>query len=119
MSIFVDIHQYHRIGQVSGEASSARNKAERAEEKMATLERRVDRLALACQALWELIREKTDLSDSDVSAKMQEIDLRDGYSDGKIGGRAMQCPACGKTINSSRPVCIYCGRANDSGEIVR
>ncbi|MEM7254784.1 MAG: hypothetical protein AAF493_25510, partial [Pseudomonadota bacterium] len=87
MSVFIDMHQYRRIAEAERDASTAKNKSERVDSKMDQLERRVDRLTLAAQALWELLRDTTSLTDGDVFEKMEEIDLRDGRRDGKIGAR--------------------------------
>jgi VIT1/CCC1 family predicted Fe2+/Mn2+ transporter len=112
MGLFIDIHQYHRIGQVQGDASSARTKADRAESGMKDLERRTDRLALACQALLEILQERAGITEDEVRAKMEEIDLRDGRADGKISHQAAVCAGCGKTIGSQRAECMYCGHHN-------
>lgn len=118
MSLFIDIHQYHRLGQVQGDATSARNKADRAESGMKELERRTDRLALACQALLEILQERTGITEDEVRAKMDEIDLRDGHADGKISRQAAICAGCGKTIGSQRAECMYCGHQNRTAHTV-
>lgn len=73
------------------------------------IHRRVDRLALACQAMWELLRDSTDIEDKDIFDKMEEVDLRDGVRDEKMGAPVVHCPSCGRKGNAYRPLCIYCG----------
>lgn len=109
MSVFIDMHQYRRIGEAERDAARAKNKSERVDGKMTQLERRVDRLALASQALWELLRDSTALTEGDVFEKMEEIDLRDGKRDGKIGQEVSQCPNCQRNVSSKRDACVYCG----------
>jgi hypothetical protein len=109
MSLFIDMHQYRRIGHVQADATGARHKAERAEARVLELEKRTDRLALACQALLEILQEKAGISEDEVRTKMDEIDLRDGQPDGKISRQAVACGNCGKTIGSQRAECMYCG----------
>lgn len=117
MDLFLDLHQYGQIAKSRSEAAEAKNLAARFDARLADLERRTDRLALACQALWELLRATTRLNEEEVFKKMEEIDLRDGYRDGKIGGRIMTCSSCGRTINTHKPVCVYCGHQNPGGTV--
>ncbi len=75
------------------------------------LERRLDRLALACEALYELMNEHLGVSEEQFLAKVDAIDLRDGRRDGRAksaGARA--CPRCGKVLTQGVPRCLYCGQ---------
>lgn len=119
MDIFVDMHQYGRINQAQSDATSAKQKADQFDQRLSEIERRADRQALAAQALWEILRERLELSDEEVFAKMTEIDMRDGVADGKIRSRVMNCTSCGRPINSARPKCIYCGKVNETQHIVQ
>ncbi|MFW5882588.1 MAG: hypothetical protein ACOCVS_03045 [Planctomycetota bacterium] len=76
---------------------------------MAHLSQRLDRLCLACQALWELVRDNTALSDEDIATKVAEVDLRDGQSDGKLRTRGGLCPDCQRPLNARHDHCLYCG----------
>ncbi|MCH9672641.1 MAG: hypothetical protein K0U93_14475 [Gammaproteobacteria bacterium] len=109
MSVFIDLHQNKRISEAAREASRASNKSERVDGRMGQIEQRVDRLALAAQALWELLRDSTSLTEADVFMKMEEVDLRDGKLDGKIGKEVSQCPGCQRNVSSKRTSCVYCG----------
>lgn len=110
MDLFIDSLQFGQINRAQNEAAAARNKADNLEHRLASVERRLDRMALASQALWELLKERTDLTIEQVFAKMEEIDLRDGHKDGKIGGRVLQCTACGRKVNALNRTCVYCGQ---------
>lgn len=109
MDLFIDGHQYRKITLAQQDATQAKRKAELVEQQVDRVEQRVDRLALACQALWELLREKTGLTQQEVFAKMTEIDLRDGHKDGRMNGEVMRCVSCNRTIHSQNRICIYCG----------
>ncbi len=74
------------------------------------LAHRFDRLQLAFNALWELIRENTKLKPEDLEAKIQEIDARDGKADGKIGDTPLRCPVCQRVSSSKHWKCLYCGQ---------
>ncbi|MBT3278289.1 MAG: hypothetical protein HN909_06870 [Phycisphaerales bacterium] len=73
------------------------------------LARRVDKLTMACMAMWELIRDQTTLTEEDLIAKMREIDLRDGSEDGKLTLRVRNCPACNRPVGPRSDQCLYCG----------
>ena len=93
-------------------ASRARNSESLALESMESvkeLRHQVERLSLLNQALWELIRGKAGLTDADLERMANEIDLRDGVADGKIGGGAVACPTCHRVSNAKHFKCLYCG----------
>lgn len=107
--IILDIYQQRRIRQVQEEAETARRKASNVERKIIDLERRCDRLALASQAMWELLKNKTNLGDEEIENKILEIDMRDGRADGKMSRSIVKCSSCGRKSNSTRNACLYCG----------
>jgi len=73
------------------------------------LAERVDQLALATQALWELAAERLHISDAELAAKIEEVDLRDGKADGRIRA-GLTCTVC----NRRHRHCLYCGADLDS-----
>jgi hypothetical protein len=73
------------------------------------LERRLDLLTVLCQAQWELLQEKTGLTEEDLAAKIDEVDRRDGAADGRMGTAISGCTSCGRPGNARRAVCLYCG----------
>jgi hypothetical protein len=119
MDIFIDLHQYSRISQAQSDATTAKHKAEKTEDRVSCLERRVDRLSLAAQALWEILRDQFAITDQQVIDKMAQIDMRDGLADGKIHTQVIKCASCGRPINSKRPTCVYCGTLNRTDHIVQ
>lgn len=108
MSLF-GIYQHRKIQEAEAQASQAINKTEKLISDFQKLENRVETLSLTCQALWELLRESNHFTEEQVMQKMQEIDLRDGVVDGKIGQQVVVCPKCKRNSNSKRKVCLYCG----------
>lgn len=109
MELFWEISQSRRINSAVAEAESATAKTRRVESDVQSLTRRMDRLGLACQALWELAQPQLGLTEVMLREKMAEIDLRDGSADGRITRSVVKCPACGHASNSRRRHCIYCG----------
>jgi rubrerythrin len=90
-------------------ADDTKTKAKNAAYDARDLKDQVERLALASQAMWEIIRDKLELQEEDVYEKMEEIDIKDGRRDGKLSGEILTCKQCGRKGNSSRQLCIYCG----------
>ncbi len=75
----------------------------------ASLEEKVDKLALICRAAWEIVRDHYGLSDEDLLNKVKEIDLLDGVLDGKVAPAPKACPKCGRAVSRRHMRCIYCG----------
>jgi predicted Zn-ribbon and HTH transcriptional regulator len=112
-----DIYQHGQIEAASAKAEAAHDTALNAEERatrhVARLEAKIDNLALVSQALWELVRERTNLSDDDIRRKVLEIDERDGRRDGRLLGTPTKCSGCGRTAHTRQSACMYCGTAID------
>ena len=111
-----EIYQQNKITSIKQTAERADRKAEKADRKVGNYssdndetKRHLNRLSLACQAMWELLKENSDLNELDLENKILEVDLRDGKADRKITTRVLSCPSCGKNTNSKRNNCIMCG----------
>jgi hypothetical protein len=72
------------------------------------LEERVDRLTLVCAAMWELIRQRTKLTEADLTEQMAIIDARDGSADSKITPKRT-CGKCQRPLMGRNRKCLYCG----------
>jgi hypothetical protein len=104
-----DIFQERRIHDAASAATTAQGKADRLDLEVSQLAKRVDRLTLVCHALWELLSEQTNLTETDIRAKIMEIDERDGTVDGKMHAPVFNCINCGRPNNGRRQTCLYCG----------
>lgn len=104
-----EAYQQGQISQAQSAAARAQSKADRYADDIQRIQRSCERLVIGCQAMWELLRERTDLTDADLEEKILEIDLRDGKADGKISRQVVTCPACGRTSSSLRSQCMICG----------
>ncbi len=104
-----EAYQQTRIAGAERTAESAEAKVDRSAKMVEDLQRQVERLSLACQAMWELLQQCSDLTEDDLDKKILEIDGRDGCVDGKIGVQALDCPACGRKTSSKRNSCVMCG----------
>lgn len=117
-----DLIQQGQIGRATATAETAkfdaRNNAERLQKEAIRLEAKLDRLAIVTQGLWELLSEKTNLTEDDIKARIAEIDIRDGRQDGKITGQPIACPQCGRTAHTQLHACPYCGSVLEVGHLV-
>jgi hypothetical protein len=107
--MFWEIYQQSRINSANTTASRAESKALNVTHTLRHLEDKVDSLALTCQAMWEILRDRTSVTEEELIAKVNEIDLRDGKADGKMGSAGNPCSQCGRVLNKRRSQCIYCG----------
>ena len=76
-----------------------------------------ERLYLVVLAMWELLKDKAGLTDADLDAKVQEIDMRDGRLDGQDSTQTdpLTCRQCGRTILSGQVQCSWCGTQAEGG----
>ncbi|HEX9795129.1 MAG TPA: hypothetical protein VGC54_14190 [Planctomycetota bacterium] len=82
--VFWELFQQLRIEQARLEAGSAKSHAKRARYSAAEVEERLDQLSLVCRAMWEMLSEKTGMTEEALSARVEEVDLRDGVRDGRL-----------------------------------
>jgi hypothetical protein len=104
-----EIYQQSRIRDASAAATRAESKAQIVTYTIDQLEDKIDSLALTCQSLWEILRDQTGLTEEELTAKVNEIDLRDGLRDGKMGSGGEPCTKCGRVLSKRHMRCMYCG----------
>ena len=100
-------------------ANHAASQANRATERSVEVELEMERLQLVTQAMWEFLRERTEITDADLETKIQEIDLRDGQGDGKMARQIAICGHCHrKTGVRTHRRCFYCGTELEKQHVV-
>lgn len=105
----MDIGQEAQIQRANSAVSSAQRAAGESWEKAEHAEEKVQRLALLCQAMWELLSEHANVSNNDLVRKVLEVDRRDGNEDNKMRPRVIDCPKCRNKVSTRRPKCVICG----------
>lgn len=80
------------------------------------LDEKIDRLAMICRAMHELLREHTSITDQDLAQRITDIDLRDGHEDGKASPIPTKCPNCDSMICKKFNRCLFCGFKDESGD---
>ncbi len=103
----------------SAKADNAKLQASQVATEVASLQKELDRVSIACQGMWELLREHTGFTEEMLMERIHEIDLRDGVADGKMGAATYPCPNCGQKTNSKRSFCLMCGEALASPHVVQ
>lgn len=110
MSLDWDGFSYNTPGSVDetpGESSS----------EIRRLEEKIDKLALICRAMWEILKAQTNISEEDLSKKVEEVDLSDGKLDGKVIHDVKRCRNCGRILNDRYTTCLYCGTENQFASV--
>ncbi len=95
--------------QASQDAASAKSEARSAGDDVRRLTERVEQLTLLCAAMWQLLRERTNLSEQDLAERVASIDAKDGVADGKLTKTVKKCPKCNRTMSPKYSRCLYCG----------
>ncbi len=88
---------------------TANQTAREAKQEVQKLRDDIDHLTLITQALWEVVKQKTDLKDEVLVAMISEMDARDGKIDGRYVKVPEQCPQCSRPVTVSTNSCVYCG----------
>ena len=79
------------------------------------VDERVDRLLLVVQAMWSLLKD-AGLTDEELAAKIEELDLSDGRADGHARREPQVCPDCDSKIPAGFDHCQICGRPVEAAE---
>jgi hypothetical protein len=107
----------YNIGQSVADASARAEQgvmtAEEARARVLNLEAKVSKLTLVNHALFELIAERTGITEADLIDRVNEIDLRDGRMDGRPSPETpLTCEQCGRSYSRRHNHCFYCGHVN-------
>ncbi|MBI5396081.1 MAG: hypothetical protein HZA91_12360 [Verrucomicrobia bacterium] len=114
-----NVQQQAKLGELETEVHFAKGDAQAAAQSVlmnivVPLEQRVDRLALVTRAMWALIRENTQLTETDLVKRITEIDAMDGAVDGKVLKPPMQCPKCDSMVCRQFRRCLFCGYEDET-----
>ena len=117
----IDIFDIYREGRIAGLEALQANTNQRltgTSDRVQDLEIRYERMRLVTNALWQLLKEHTSLTDADLKRVIERVDRADGKLDGKISRAAagMTCPHCRRRIRKSAVVCMWCGAKQETGD---
>jgi len=91
------------------DAAEARTTAGQAQNSVERMQMQFDRLLLACEGMWSLLREKLGVTEEELLDRINAADLSDGKLDGKVRKAPVSCPACQRNLSPRFPTCMYCG----------
>ncbi len=107
-----DVFQQGQINSARRDAESTKRDVKhtsaRLQNESLRLESKLDNLAIICQALVEILRDKGGVTEEDIHSKINEIDARDGRVDGKMTGKPVNCPRCNRVTHTRQVICMYC-----------
>jgi hypothetical protein len=106
---FWALHQDRQLAEAERQADAGRRAADQANSRIRDLEADVDRLRLACAAMWSLLKERCSVSDQEFADRLRDLDLRDGKLDGRMAPEASTCSKCGRVMSARHQRCMYCG----------
>jgi hypothetical protein len=109
IDVLWDLKQQGEIEAAQQSASEAQHRSRDAQDLFLQMEKRISRLSLLCQSMWELLRERAEFTDEQLATKVLEVDLRDGRTDGRMATQVTNCPSCSRKTNSKRASCVICG----------
>ena len=73
--------------------------------------------AWRCAAVWELVKEKTQLTEDDLINKIAELDAKDGVADGQLTQQSAAVRAVQSVVPPRQNKCIYCGCVQPVGNV--
>lgn len=90
-------------------AVDAESAARRTKGATDDLAERLDRLALVTEALWSLLKTRSDVTDAELLEHIRAVDLSDGVLDGRARSAVQTCPGCERVLSKRHTRCLYCG----------
>lgn len=109
LNLFWDYQQQLQIAHNETAVSQTKRDVLGQDHRLRDVEQQLARVTLVSQALWELLRERTGITEDELLAKIGDVDLRDGRLDGKLSPQTIACPKCERTLTTRHSRCIYCG----------
>jgi hypothetical protein len=97
------------LDDLSRQATLLRSESSGVDLEVAELKDLVAKMALVNQALYELLKARTGITDEDLRLKVREIDRRDGAEDGRMHSRPVHCPKCHTVVSAGALSCPGCG----------
>ncbi len=83
------------------------------EERILELEERLSKLLLVNAALYDVIKERLNVTDEEISRKINEFSDKNVITEQHIEPQVRKCRKCGKNLIQRRSLCVYCGTNND------
>lgn len=96
-------------GQGGKQNNDANMAVRNAKSEIALLRQELDRTTLIVQALWELLKKRSELTEEKMLEMIFAVDMMDGKVDGKPSRIPDNCPQCTRPISVATNSCFFCG----------
>jgi hypothetical protein len=105
----MDRHEHQQLNEAQDSAGRAARQGTELKSEIKSLEAKLSTLATACQAMWELLRDKSSLTEEQIQSKIEQLS-------GQMG-EALQCPQCGRQVSRKKNRCLFCGIEAESDRV--
>lgn len=112
--LFWELHQNNQINSASIDATQAKYAANDAANKSHDLEYALHRMLLINRAMWELMRERLNLTEEELMQKVSDIETRESS---QSGNEPVKCAKCGRVTHQRHGRCIYCGATMEKSDV--
>jgi hypothetical protein len=111
---------YHAGSRTASRAASLARSAAVADgtahsNRVEDLNERIDEFALILRGVWALL-EEGGVTTEQLMAKLEELDMQDGVSDGRMRKGPIECPSCESKVAPGLSTCQFCGADIDTGD---
>jgi hypothetical protein len=96
-----------QAGKVAGLAASAESFNAPGSKILDTNER-LDRLVVVVEAMWSIL-EESGYTREQLDKRIEEMDLIDGFADGRVQRARLRCPNCDSAVVEGMGHCQICG----------
>jgi len=100
MSVFWSLYGIRAFG-ATADASAARVDARSAKLDVREVSDQLERTVMVCEAMWTILRDKLGVTDEELIARVNEIDLTDGKLDGKVRKADRHCARSATALSPS------------------
>lgn len=110
MDVFSQIHN-QRPKTPSNAHDAVRATLLSSEERLLTLEKKINRLALVTHGLWALPKDRHGYSEAELQDWVNLIDIEDGHLDGRVRPQVRpprECAKCKRVVSQDFSRCMYC-----------
>ena len=104
-----DLFQEIRINDLRAQQGDTKSSLKGATGDLNELNLHVRKLALVNQALYEVLKERTGITEEELRRKIDEIDRRDGVENRRLDAAPLKCPKCGVSVTAGALTCQGCG----------
>ena len=103
-------HEHSELNDAKDAANRAQRQNTDLKAEIRQLRDKITSLSTACQALWELLRDRSKLTEEDLAKKIAALE-------GEMS-EALVCPQCGRAVSRKKnDTCLFCGIQASRGRV--